>query len=133
MNAIVADGDVCPCATGRDYGMCCGPVHRTGAGLGIFAEQLMRARYSAFVIGDIEFLARSWHPDTRPADLVPDPGLTWTGLTIVDTEAGTGLDTEGTVTFEAAFVGSDGPGVLRERSRFVRVAGQWMYLDGAVD
>lgn len=132
MTTTFAESDACPCGTGRSFGTCCGPIHQTGAGLGIFAEQLMRARYTANVIGDLEFLASSWHDDTRPATLSAEPGLTWTGLTIVATEAGTGLDTEGTVTFEAAYLAGGEPGVLHERSNFVRVDGRWVYLDGIV-
>jgi SEC-C motif-containing protein len=47
----------------------------------------------------------------------------------VDTDAGGPDDEEGTVAFEAAYVGPTGAGVLRETSRFVRRKGRWVYVE----
>ena len=57
------------------------------------------------------------------------PGLVWTGLTVLDVVHGGPDDVEGTVEFEATYDGPDGPGVLHERSRFVRRGQRWVYLD----
>ncbi len=85
----------------------------------------MRSRYSAFVVGDGDYLWRTWHPSTRP-ESVTAHGVEWTGLTILDVvDGGTG-DQEGVVEFEAAHR----DGALRERSRFARRGGRWMYVDG---
>lgn len=96
----------------------------------------MRSRYTAFVIGDAEYLAQSWHPRTRPDDIEIDPDLRWTGLEIVDAEAGGVDDVTGVVEFRAAWEQGSGTesivGVLHERSRFARVRGRWYYLDGEV-
>jgi SEC-C motif-containing protein len=88
----------------------------------------MRSRYSAFVVGDPAYLLATWHPRTRPRTLQLDPDVRWTGLEIVATSGGAMLDAEGTVEFRASRVG----GVQAERSRFVREAGRWFYLDGVV-
>ncbi len=85
----------------------------------------MRSRYSAFVVGDENYLWRTWHPRTRP-DSVDASGTKWLGLRILDVVAGGEGDSHGVVEFEARFVG----GVLRERSRFERRAGRWFYVDG---
>ncbi len=37
----------------------------------------MRSRYTAFVVGDVEHLLRSWHPATRPDELDLDPDVQW--------------------------------------------------------
>ena len=37
----------------------------------------MRARYSAFALGDSAYLLASWHPDVRPASLELDSELRW--------------------------------------------------------
>jgi SEC-C motif-containing protein len=89
----------------------------------------MRSRYSAFAVGDVGYLVRSWHPRTRPHDLTLDAGQRWTGLAIVATDAGGPDDEEGTVTFEATYVGPTGDGILRETSRFVRRKGRWVYVE----
>ena len=122
--------DGCPCGTGRRYGECCEPIHRRGAGLGTTAEQLMRARYCAYVRHDASFLLNSWHPSTRPPQMVFDPDLTWLGLDVVQTERGGGLDSDGSVTFSARFRRGEEHFELQELSSFVREGGRWFYLDG---
>lgn len=86
----------------------------------------MRSRYSAFVRLERDYLLHTWHPRTRPGSLELDPGMRWTGLEILDTTDGSAFHSTGTVTFRASFKG----GSLRERSRFERVDGAWVYVDG---
>ena len=86
----------------------------------------MRSRYSAFVTGDVAYLLRTWHPRTRPERLELDPGMRWTGLEILGSAGGSAFHSAGTVTFRASYRG----GSLHERSRFERVGGAWVYVDG---
>jgi SEC-C motif-containing protein len=88
----------------------------------------MRSRYAAYVIRDAAYLERTWHPRTRPAELVLDDAPAWTGLEVLATADGHEGDSVGEVEFEARYDG----GVLHERSQFVRRAGRWVYVDGAV-
>ncbi len=90
----------------------------------------MRSRYSAFSLGDAAYLLRSWHPSTRPAALDLDDDVRWLRLDVLDVERGGPFDTDGVVEFEAVHRDASGRGVLHERSRFVREAGRWFYLDG---
>lgn len=115
----------CPCGLPEPYEKCCGRFH-SGAAAAPTAEALMRSRYCAFVRGDAAYLLRTWHPRTRPARLDLDPGMRWTGLEILGTTGGTAFHTTGTVTFRASYRG----GALREHSRFERVDGAWVYVDG---
>ena len=117
----------CPCGTGRPYASCCGPLH-DGESAAATAERLMRSRYAAYVLGDAPYLARTWHPRTRPDPLeaAPDPG--WLRLEVLATVDGGEDDATGEVEFVARHL--DGP--LHERSRFVRRAGRWVYLDGDI-
>ena len=94
----------------------------------------MRSRYSAFARRDAGYLRRTWHPDTRPADLDLPAGRRWTRLRVLATERGGVDDSDGVVEFRAHFRdGADGgPNVLSERSRFARVDGAWFYVDGDV-
>ena len=98
----------------------------------------MRSRYSAYAVGDLDYVWRTWHPRTRPETVTPSDEV-WTGLEIVDTVAGAQDDDEGVVEFRAHYppkpTKRDGrtrgaQGVLHERSRFAVRARRWFYVDG---
>jgi SEC-C motif domain protein len=97
----------------------------------------MRSRFEAFRDGDAEWLLASWHHSTRPASLDLTRNPRWRGLQIVDTVAGTAADDTGIVEFRATYFSPPDPQarhdrdlqVLHERSRFVREAGRWYYVD----
>ena len=125
------DGLTCPCGLGDDYDACCGRFH---AGTPVpTAEALMRARYSAFAVGDARYLLRTWHPVARPETLTLDPATQWTRLAVLETQAGGLFDTAGTVKFRAVYTDGGKRGVLAETSSFVRQDGQWTYLGAAAD
>jgi SEC-C motif-containing protein len=117
----------CPCGTGLQFGECCGPflAGRTAAPT---AVQLMRSRYTAFVVGDAEYLLATWHPSTRPRTLELDPGIAWRSLEIVRTVRGGPLDRDGIVEFVARYAADGERAALRETSRFVR-EDRWRYVD----
>ena len=119
INSLPGDSP-CPCG-GGDYAGCCAAYLRRESWPAI-AEALMRSRYTAFALGDSEYLLRTWHPRTRPDDVRPDPGTRWTGLRILAAEADT-------VEFVASWEG----GAMHEVSRFEQRAGRWVYVDGEVD
>lgn len=118
----------CFCSSGEEYVECCGRFHDGGSEAAT-AEQLMRSRYSAFVLLDADYLMRTWHPDTAPSGLELDPGTKWRRLDILSTSRGGPLDTEGTVEFKAHFAHDGERGVHHETSRFVRENRRWYYLD----
>ncbi|NQE70036.1 YchJ family protein [Nocardia gamkensis] len=119
----------CPCGRGEAFDDCCGPVLR-GERPAATAEALMRSRYTAFAVGDVAYLLRSWHPRTRPADLTLDPAQRWLFLDVTRTDRGGLFDDTGTVEFVAHYRDEDGRGTLHETSRFARSDGAWVYLDG---
>lgn len=119
----------CPCLSGLLYDACCGRLH-SGVATAQTAEQLMRSRFSAFAVGDPEYLMSTWHSSTRPASLELDDDLRWYRLDILATQAGGPFDTAGVVEFEAFYRSSEGPGTQHEVSRFVREDGAWLYVDG---
>jgi SEC-C motif domain protein len=118
----------CPCGSLEAFDACCGRYLGPDGAAPPTAEAVMRSRYTAFVRGDVEHLQRTWHPDTRPSVLELDPGVRWTGLEVLDRVGGGLFDTEGVVEFRA----HHRKGVQHERSRFVRDAGRWVYVDGVV-
>lgn len=110
----------CPCGN-RNFDECCGPFLRAEA-LPLTAEALMRSRYCAFVLGNADHLFRTWHPRTRPDEPIDTEGG-WLGLQILDVVDGGPDDEIGIVEFIAFYDG----GQMRERSRFVKRAGRWLY------
>ena len=128
---VSTDQENCPCLSGEQYGQCCGRFHR-GAAEAATAEQLMRSRYCAFALLDTNYLLRTWHPRTAPAELELDPGMQWRRLDILSTSRGGPLDTEGMVEFKAYYRHGSERGVLHEASRFLRENRRWLYLDGDV-
>ena len=94
------------------------------------AESLMRSRYSAFVLGDSQYLLATWHVSQRPASLVLEADAKWLGLEI---KAHRMLGNDSAeVEFVARFRVAGKAIRQHERSRFVREAGCWYYVDGDV-
>lgn len=119
----------CPCLSGLTYEACCGRLH-AGTATAQTAEQLMRSRYSAFAVGDADYLSATWHASTRPAPLTLDADRRWYRLDILRTEGGGPFDTEGVVEFRAYHRSAEGKGSQHEVSRFVREDHRWWYVDG---
>ncbi len=121
----------CPCGSDSPYVQCCGVWH-TGYAQGLHSptpEALMRSRYSAYVLGQLEYLLATWHPSTAPGDLELSP-VKWLGLEVRNAQASADA---GVVEFVARYR-DGGRGVrLHETSRFVREDGRWLYIDGVID
>jgi len=118
---------LCPCS-GASYAQCCGRFH--GGALPETAEQLMRSRYSAYVLGLMDYVHQSWHASTRPAreELEHDPAMKWLGLEV---KRHVPAGDEATVEFVARSKLGGRAHRLHEVSRFVRENGKWFYLDGS--
>lgn len=92
----------------------------------------MRSRYTAYVRHDERHLLASWHPSTRP-DSVELGVERWQGLNVVEVVAGGPDDDEGIVEFEAKVEDLGRLAAIRERSRFARHRGRWVYVDAEPD
>ncbi|MDQ8703034.1 YchJ family protein [Streptomyces sp. LHD-70] len=123
----------CPCGQPLAYAECCGRLH-SGKAAAATPEELMRSRYAAFAVEDEAYLLRTWHPRTRPPRVGFEAGgsMRWTGLEILDSAEGSAFHSTGTVTFRARYVDGGRAGALHERSRFERLDGAWVYVDGDV-
>jgi SEC-C motif-containing protein len=137
----------CPCggtapdqrsgAKAPRFAQCCGRYIDAGdAGEAApRALELMRSRYSAYVVGATDYLRATWAPQTCPADLDVDPTAPdaprWLGLQIkafAETDDG-----HATVEFIARYKVGGRAHRLHELSRFVRGEdGRWRYVDGDV-
>ena len=73
-----------PCGSELEFSDCCNRS-LSGDSLPASAEELMRSRHSAFVLGNEAYLLGTWHPDTRPSRVLFDSEQRWLGLRIRDT------------------------------------------------
>jgi SEC-C motif domain protein len=128
-----AGSAACPCGSGNTYAACCGRYHAPGTD-GAAAlpaptpEALMRSRYSAYVIGLIDYLLATWHASTAPGELTLAP-VKWLGLEVIASDA---TADAGVVEFVARCRDGGRAQRLHETSRFVREGGQWFYIDGDI-
>lgn len=125
----------CPCGSESSFDQCCGPF-LAGRASPLTAEALMRSRYSAYALGEIDYVERTTAPESRAAF---DSGAarawstesTWLGLRIVATDGGGADSDAGIVEFVATYRRAGATLAHRERSRFRRTeGGQWRYVDG---
>lgn len=117
----------CPCDRDASYLQCCGVFHQGTPAPSAVA--LMRSRYTAFVVGDVDYLFRTWHPKTRPHEIGVDPATVWQGLVIHRTEQGLPGDDVGVVEFTAMYQEHGRECSLHETSSFARRGGRWVYVD----
>ena len=145
-HSTLNDTAVCPCRVGeaentpssQTYGSCCAPWHRgllaTPPRYAPTPEQLMRSRYSAYVLQLGGYLLATWYGETSPGE-IDFPPTKWLGLEVKHS-ASTG--DVGVVEFTARYRDSTGRAHrLEETSRFVREgvgeASRWYYIDGIVE
>jgi len=126
----------CPCGSSNDYAVCCEPII-TGKKIAETAEQLMRARYSAHVKVDVDFLYASTHPDYREGydhkgTKIWAENSEWHGLEILETTAGGSEDEKGEVEFIAHFRDKEGARNHHERGRFKREGKKWLFAEGSM-
>jgi len=127
----ISSNTPCPCHSGKKYKQCCQPYHK-----GILpadALKLMRSRYSAFALGAADYIMATTHPNNsdytddkeiwRKSILNFSNNTRFLGLKITEFIDGS---EEAFVTFEALLDG----GILREKSRFLKKEGKWLYESG---
>jgi SEC-C motif-containing protein len=127
------NNDLCPCGSGASFAGCCEPIIK-GTRESETAEELMRARYSAFVTHDIDFIVASTHTRSRKEidlDFIREwsETSTWLGLEIFETKQVN--DNKAFVSFEARFTTQAGEDQRhREKSLFEREKGEWKFVTG---
>lgn len=116
----------CPCNPNKKYSDCCLKAHQNINSV-TSAEQLMRSRYSAFVLAKIDYLQISHHTSTRPSKKEKKEILKWTKsvdwlrLEVLNT-------TIDTVEFKAFFMENGKIDVIYENSSFIKEKNYWVYL-----
>ncbi|WP_281986562.1 YchJ family protein [Aquimarina aggregata] len=124
----------CYCGRSFSYDSCCGTIHQDISTV-TTAEDLMRSRYSAFVLANGDYLMQSHHSSTRPSSKEKKSivrwakSVQWVKLEVVRTTLGKSNDTEGTVHFKALYYENGSLQMIEEHSKFVKEQGYWVYLD----
>ena len=126
--------ELCPCKSGRTFGECCGPII-AGTAKAPTAEALMRARYSSYVTGDIEFLKTSAVKAVQEQFNEADSrawskAAKWHGLEIIRTEKGGPRNKTGVVEFRALYTANGEFCNHHEVSTFVKEKDGWKFEDG---
>jgi len=126
----------CPCGSGQTYNSCCAP-YLNAEKPAPTAEKLMRSRYSAYVLAQIDYLFNSWHPDTCPDKTHIAEGIQatkWRGLKIINSRQGLADDTEGWVSFQARYKRpNQAAEKISENSYFKRINNKWLYHSNAFE
>ncbi|BCQ21977.1 YchJ family protein [Caballeronia sp. NK8] len=120
-----------PNARAPRYDACCGRFIEAGE-KPANAMQLMRSRYTAYVLGDTAYLRATWAESTCPPDLdASDANTRWLGLQI---KRHTPIDDDHEeVEFVARYKSGGRAYRLHEASRFTRnAAGNWIYVNGDI-
>jgi SEC-C motif domain protein len=131
----------CPCggaspkrdakAKAPRYEACCGRFIEHGEAPAS-AMELMRSRYTAYVLGNTAYLRATWAPQTCPPDLdASDTETRWLGL---DIKRHSVVDADHEeVEFVARYKVNGRAHRLQEASRFERNnEGKWIYIDGEI-
>jgi SEC-C motif-containing protein len=95
----------------------------------------MRSRYSAFVVGDIDYVVKTHDPDTvhqidRASTEAWATQSKWLGLEILETEAGQVGDKFGRVDFLARYELRGNVIEHRESATFRHDGKTWFFVDG---
>lgn len=115
----------CLCGSDKAFSDCCQP-YLSGAKPVPTAEALMRSRYTAYTLGDVQYLLDSWYHLTRPETIELERDVQWLRLNIL-------ASSTDQVKFVATYRVNGKANKLRENSRFIREEGRYYYLDGVVE
>ena len=123
----------CPCNRLINYEECCGKIHTT-----IFnaqsAEELMRSRYSAFVLDKMDYLKLSHASSTVHTFNFKSvskwtKSVKWLKLEIISLKNGLVSDINGFVEFKAFYEEDSKIQFIHGYSRFIKENNHWVYLD----
>lgn len=124
----------CPCGSGNSYANCCEPII-IGKINAPTAVSLMRSRYVAFTLANVDYLMLSHHSSSRPNKERKSiskwaKSVKWIGLNILNCQDGQQTDIRGTVEFKALFVEDGILSHIHEKSLFQLENGKWVYVSG---
>jgi SEC-C motif-containing protein len=133
---------ICPCnalqETKKELSACCGPI-LAGKKKAATAEELLRARYTAFTQGDVDFIMKTHHSRTVheiKREEIEDwaKNSEWQGLQIAQIddgkdEKGKADENKATIAFCARYTAAGKAQEHWEQSYFEKEKGEWRFLD----
>lgn len=126
---------LCPCQSQRPYADCCQPFHQHQT-YPATAEALMRSRYSAYVLQQIDYIVETTVPSQQHlldvADLLAwSQECRWQGLEVLKHIPRIGKH-HAQVEFMARFQTGAETQQHHELSAFVNIDGRWYFIDPTV-
>ena len=123
--------ETCPCGSGKAFSDCCS-VYISGEKAAPTPEALMRSRYTAYVVGEVDYVGKT---QTGKAAAGFDPNYakewskqaTWFGLKVIDVKAGA---SKSQVEFLALYELGGNKSYMHEISDFEKLEDKWIYTDG---
>lgn len=124
----------CPCGSDTEYSNCCG-LYISNKELPETPEQLMRSRYTAYTLGEIDYVFDTMRDDAlvqadRAESLRWAKTSKWLGLEIVNASDVDSDSTNGEVKFIASYIQNNQRHDLKEHSQFKKYDGRWYYIGG---
>jgi SEC-C motif domain protein len=122
----------CPCGSKQTYRLCCQPLHQQKQHAQD-PEQLMRARYCAFVKGEFNYLIATHDANylqgLTALELAQSPKVHWLGLEVLTSTKDLSNNTAN-VSFKAWYLDQGQLDAIFENSEFIFEQGQWFYSQG---
>jgi len=114
----------CPCGSGKKYKKCCQIYHK--GKIAKTALELMKSRYSAFAVGEIDYIIKTSTFQKDFDDLKSfSQNCDFKKLEILDYS-------ENTVTFKATIICNGEDNSFSEKSFFIQKNGRWYYDKGEI-
>jgi SEC-C motif-containing protein len=119
----------CYCKSKKPFAKCCEPILRV-LEIAPTALSLMRSRYTAYCLGEVNYLQATTHDHTwsnEELNFIQDwaDNSTWQHLEIIQFS-------EDTVEFKAYYIFEGKQHVHHEKSQFQKIYDMWKYIDGDV-
>ena len=124
---------LCPCCSNISFNDCCKPIIE-GSKIAVSPESLMRSRYTAYTLNDIDYIYDTYATDARQqqskqALRESASNTKWIKLQI---SASDSISTPASVTFTAFYLEQDKYCQMSECSYFVKEDGRWFYSTGDI-
>lgn len=127
----------CYCCSGMKFEECCDPF-LSGNKKPKTAEALMRSRYSAYAMANVDYIIRTTHQskvtfhDAKSIENWAKSNL-WQKLEIVFKDHGNVEDSIGIVEFKAQYLDLQlQTHIHHERSNFKKESSEWFFVDGKI-